>query len=378
MAAATSCNDTHNITSLSMFSLSFSSLLCVGTVTTNALLITAILGDKRKVFKRAVFYKLLLNITIADLLTGAVNDASAVSFHFKEANKKYISYYEVLLVHLGLFMFCNVSFISMALLCVDRIIALIRPIVYRNGLSNQTCNLILISTWFLSLLLLLPYFSMGYVKYLSVFLFTSVSVTFIALILMIYLYKTRFVISCNLKKLSLTSDERKKTNETFTKVNQITKESQFKKTSKLKSQDEKFYDKEKYILYKIGQFNPNFIFNQKNDKQVTNQNNIIFNFNQVNLKSYSAEQRVNQSFIIMLFVFFITYFPACGVTLYLNLCGLCNCTLTHVLRDFTYLSLLSSALWRSINFACRITTLKKRINEIITHVKRIKRPTKST
>ena len=363
MTSASSCNDTHEITSLSAFSFSFSVFLCIGTVPLNLLLIVAILGDKKKVFKKSIFYKLLLNITIADFLTGTVNDVSSIAFHIKEANRQSISNYEVLLVHIGLFMFSNVSILSMALLCVDRIIALMKPIAYRKGLSNRTCITVLVSTWFLSFLLMLPYFPMRYVKYLTVFSFTSVSVTFISLILVVYLYKTRFVLSFHIDKLSSCTDDCNKTNATYevTKVETL---------GIITDQDNQYNKKNNQVLPKVGQLNPNVGHNQQNlfTNQIIHQNNFQNNNNHVKIKSFSAEQRVNQSFIIMLIVFLLTYLPACCVTVYLNLCEVCNCTLIHILRDFTYLSLLSSALWRSINFACRIITLNKRIKEIIAQI----------
>ncbi|XP_012565845.1 uncharacterized protein LOC105849937 [Hydra vulgaris] len=353
MCKSLSCHDTHNMTTLSWFSFSFSIVLCVCTVSLNALLIVAVFGKRKKVFKKSIFYKLLFNITFADLLTGIITDVGSISFHFKEAKKIVISRNEVYLVHVGLFMFSNVSIFSMALICVDRIIALIKPIEYRKGLSDRICILLLVSTWFISFLLVLPYFYIKYVCYLTVFSFTLVFVTFIALVLMVYLYKTRFTLLCNLDKMSSTSVESYKSNQ----INDaISKERRF--------QIDIWNKKKNYDLQNVSQLNENV-----RPKQPINQQSFRCSENKTKIKSYSAEKRVNQSFIIMLIVFLATYFPSCCVTLYINTCEQCNCSLIHILRDFTYLSLLSSALWRSINFAVRIITLKKRIKEIINQIK---------
>jgi len=82
-------------------------------------------------------------------------------------------------------------------------------------------------------------------------------------------------------------------------------------------------------------------------------------------KYSTSEKRVNKSFIIMLLVFVITYLPACIMTAYMNLCSTCNCTFIHSCRDLTYLFILSSAVFRPLNFILRLKTMRKEIYKLM-------------
>ena len=332
VAHASLCNSTHNITVLSAFTCSISVMLCFTTAPFNFVLIMAILGDNMKILKKSIFYKLILNIAIADLLIGSFADITSISFHFKEAMRFKMYTHDVILVHFGLFVLSNVSILSMALLCIDRIFALMKPIAYyRNALTNRMCLMVLVSIWVISALLVWPYFFVGYITYLGIFAFTSVTITCISLVLVVYLYKTKFSIYNNFNKSCSLGNETLERNAQSDSTNKLD-------ASKLsKSNIKESCKLENINTVKKPDFKPN-----------------------------SAEQRVNQSFIIMLVVFLLTYMPACCTIIYMNFCTACNCTLIQVLRDYAYLSLLSGSLWRCLNFAYRITTLNKKLRQILT------------
>ncbi|XP_065651460.1 uncharacterized protein LOC124818635 [Hydra vulgaris] len=326
--SALACGSIHNITSLSSFTSSASIILCFTTTPCNIILIIAILGDKKNVFKMSIFYKLILNSAIADLLIGTVADITSISFHFKEAMRIKIYPKDIKLLHLELFVLSNTSILSMALLCIDRIFALMKPIAYyRNSLSNRMSYLVLIATWVVSGLLVMPYFSVGYITYLGIFAFTTITIACVSLISVVYLYRTKFSVYCNFNKACNVVYEANKENSANKDQNSINviSISNIVESKKAKSETTKSKD----------------------------------------LKQKTAEQKVNQSFIIMLMVFLLTYMPACCMTIYMNVCIECNCTVVQAFRDCVYLALLSGSLWRSLNFGYKITTLNKNIKEML-------------
>lgn len=328
---AVECGTVHNITLLSAVSCSVSIILCLTTTPCNIVLIIAILEDKRKVLKKSIFYKLILNSAIADLLIGSLGDISSIAFHIKEAMRIKIYNQDIFLVHLELFVLSNASILSMALLCIDRIVALMKPIAYyRSSLSNLMCLMVLVATWIISGLLVIPYFSVGYIYYLGIFAFTTLTITCISLVAVVYFYKTRFPAYCN-----------------FNQRHSVT------------------YKTNEHNLSNINSCqNSTFVLPMSN--QVKNKAVNIKTIKNIELKKKTAEQKVNQSFIVMLLVFLLTYMPACCLTVYMNVCTQCTCTEVQIFRDFTYLSLLSGSLWRSLNFGFKITTLNKKIRKMLT------------
>ena len=96
------CGTTNNMTALSIFSAVVSSGLTVTTIPLNLLIISCILRRRRRHFK-SVFYKLLLNIAIADLLTGLISDPSSINFDIKEALEINISIIDAYVLHLSVF-----------------------------------------------------------------------------------------------------------------------------------------------------------------------------------------------------------------------------------------------------------------------------------
>lgn len=77
------------------------------------------------------------------------------------------------------------------------------------------------------------------------------------------------------------------------------------------------------------------------------------------------DRKVTQTFLCMLLLFIINYLPCLLLTFYMNICSNCDCRFVHVMRDVVVLSILSSALFRALNFVIRLETLQKAIKTMV-------------
>ncbi|XP_057296854.1 uncharacterized protein LOC130625770 [Hydractinia symbiolongicarpus] len=353
MSSASSCSNNHGKTVLSYFSVTISAVLLVTTATLNALILLVFIRNK-KLLQKSVFYKLLLNITIADFLTAIVSDTVSVYGHVKEALHKAILQPDIYITHFGLFAINGVSILTMSLLCIDRIVALLKPLKYRKGLNVWQSSLMISSTWILSNLLVIPYFKIGYIRYLAIFSYFTVVITALSLVFAAMVYK-RYFGSSKLPTHSVTME--------VTKPDRAAR--YYPTEEKMENVD---------IKLDIYNSNGSIPQNTTRDRQwkhkqmkyenPTGNSTACVDLRKLRASSLS-EQRVNKSFIILLVVFLVTYSPSVVMTAYMNLCRDCNCMFIHTLRDVTYLSILSSALWRPLNFILRLKTINKEVRNIL-------------
>ncbi|XP_012556858.2 uncharacterized protein LOC105844605 [Hydra vulgaris] len=328
MASSEDCNSTHEITELSSFSFSFSIIICLLTVATNLAVIFSLLR-KKNILRQSTFHKILLNIALADLLTGLISDPISISFHGKEMLRIPISCAETKALHVTLFIINGTSILTMVLLCIDRVIALKWPILYRNGLANWKCLLVLSSTWALSSILVISYFEYGYVKYLAVFSTTAVATACVSLFMTIGIFRLHIFNKSSKSEFNLFKN---------TKANNLENSGKENRIDNISSKE-----------------------NSSNDTQ-SNSSNCKDNIRTEikSKKKLKIERSVNKSFINMLVVFLLSYLPACVMIAYMNTCDACNCILIHVARDLTYLIILSSAFFRPVNFIYRLKMIKVR------------------
>ena len=77
------CNSTVNtIVPLSIFSASTAAIMSTVTIPTAGIIVLTIINNSKRRCK-GLFYKLLLNIAIADLFTGIIVDVASINFHIK-------------------------------------------------------------------------------------------------------------------------------------------------------------------------------------------------------------------------------------------------------------------------------------------------------
>ena len=289
------CGTTNNITVLSIFSSSSSGVFMLFTIPLNALIVYSLINERKKTY-RSLFFKLLLNIALADLLTGLIADPASMNALTKEALRIDMSLFEVYIIHLSLFFTDAVALLTLTILSIERFIALVFPLRHFNGIQKRTENILVFSVWPISIILVLPYFHLKFIRQLVVFSSLNIVVTVLALVVTTITYKQKLGSQRFMQKLRASSDD------------------QYKRSAIPQTTETVV--------------NPNRLRNKK---------------------------KVTRMFIVMLLVFVLTYLPTAVTMVYMNACTECNCVVVHVMRDVSILSILSSSVFRPLNF---ILTLK--------------------
>lgn len=184
------CGSIANLYPLSVFTAVYSGLLLVCTVPLNYLLLYSILHGRTRGCLN-LFYKLILNIASADLLTGLIGDTASVYFHIKEAQGKEISPSELHLLHLTLFIFDAVALTTLTLLSIDRLVALLLPIKYHTGIGHNGARWIVGLVWPFSFLSAAPYFKIYFIRQLALFSSLSILFAVVSLVVTLVIYRRR-------------------------------------------------------------------------------------------------------------------------------------------------------------------------------------------
>ena len=193
------CNSTVNtIMPLSLFSASTAAIMSIVTIPTAGIIVLTIINNSKRRCK-GLFYKLLLNIAIADLLTGIIVDVASMNFHIKEALRVRISDLDTYCLHVPLFVTDAVALVTTAILSADRIIALIKPFRYRQGLPPLPKHALTILPWPVAILIAVPYFYVGFIRQLALFALFAILLPVASLFstLIIYKYKQREPCKCS-------------------------------------------------------------------------------------------------------------------------------------------------------------------------------------
>ena len=335
------CGTTHNVTALSVFSATSSGIMMLFTIPLNAVIVYCILKERKRRFK-SLFYKLLLNIAVADLLTGLIVDPTTVNAISKEALREKLKTYEVYFVHLSLFFTDAVALITMTILSIERILALILPIKHHQGMKKKYENLLVFATWPTSFALVAPYFRLNFIKELLVFSTIDVVACTISLVVTTLIVRRSVtkvtVISKNFEMTSMT-------NENPPPNKRVAGGSNSSATGN----------------YRVDMNNCVPIPIQNNPLQV---NTKIKKSKKKEIESPQAQKKATRAFILMLVVFVVTYLPTCVTMIYMNVCPECDCLTIHVMRDISILSILSSSLFRPLNFILTLKHLRKCVRGI--------------
>ena len=319
------CGTTHNYTALSIFSSSSSGVMMLFTIPLNAVIIYSLIKERKKKYK-SLFYKLLLNIAIADLLTGLIADPTAVNALTKEAMREKLTKFEVYIIHLSLFFTDAVALLTLSILSVDRIIAIMFPIKHHKGIKKSNKILLVLSAWIFGIALVLPYFKVNFIRQLLIFSTVNIVVTILSLIVTTLTYRHK-----------LRPKQHGRVTTTKKQGNPIPLRSVKRDSNEEPSSEG------------LEVATPNPVLAMTIKKENNNNNNKFID------KQTRSQQKATRTFILMLCVFIGTYFPTAATMLYMNICTECNCLAVHVMRDISILSILSSSVFRPLNF---ILTLK--------------------
>ena len=285
------CTSLSPLHGVSMFDIALSALTTILSVPLNLLIVASIIKYPHMLYRS--FYLIIANVALADLLAGLCICPLSVSFHAKEAMNLTIPEVEIKSLHSGFFITNGVSVLSMGLLSIDRLGILLNPFVYYAKVTRVRTIMMIIITWVLSGALVSMYFSFGYIRFLFMFSTTTLLVSMLFMIATVILFKYR------LRQIENAERMRKPSCST-----------------------------------------PQIVDPRTNAKKQETLNNFT-----------QMDAAITKTFIRMLLLFLINYIPAVGMTLYMNFFPThSSCTFIHIMRDFIFLSILTSGLWRAINF----------------------------
>ena len=186
------CDSTHNVTALSIFSAVSSGLLFLFTVPLNGIILLCLTKNviSNKAKYKLFFYKIIINIAIADLMKGLFADGSAFVWHLRETygvgkDHKEI---DVPFVHVSIFVTDGVALVSMAILSLERILALLTP---HFQFSKCTQMIILLASWPVSVCIFLPYIFVGFLTELVIFFACTNSIAVVSLVLLTVIYRIK-------------------------------------------------------------------------------------------------------------------------------------------------------------------------------------------
>lgn len=167
------CEDKRAPFELSVTTATLAAILFVITTPGNILICWAIVKDPNKEL-RSSFNYLVLNLAIADLITGVFTEPSFVVFHIREALR-----YEVMnrveIIHVAYFITCTASMLSIAALATERYLTVTST--YRRTCSRSRTVATSIGIWFFSIAVSFIYFATGFYTFVFVFANTTVIAT---------------------------------------------------------------------------------------------------------------------------------------------------------------------------------------------------------
>ncbi|XP_031557274.1 neuromedin-U receptor 1-like [Actinia tenebrosa] len=158
---------------LSITSLVVTSLLTIITLPGNLLICIAMMRNPNKEL-RTTFNYLLLNVAVSDLVIGAVTDPIFVSFHTRESLGYSVTAWYIPL-HMSFFIGCTASLLSIAMLAVERSIAVESN--YHRKIQKGRVMKMSIAIWIFSVVFPCIYFKIGYFKTAFTFSIFMVVVT---------------------------------------------------------------------------------------------------------------------------------------------------------------------------------------------------------
>ena len=347
------CGTLNNQTALSIFSGSAVSILMLLTIPLNTLVVFVLIKNRNQTRYNSLFYKLLLNIAIADLLTGLVADPGTVNFYVKEALRLKPSESEIYLVHLSTFFTDAVALCTQTLLSIDRIIAIVSPIKHFHGMRQITGCLLVISNWIFGACIVLPYFKIGYIRQFFLFCITNITMTFASLIVIIVMYRIKLkpiAASATVMKYKVNTtllvDVKLKSGPTTENVNfrDLNKSSKSETDENDVALDDSNIGKAVSLVSNVG------------EGQVSSEKLI-------SKKQANNQQKATKAFLVMLCVFVATYLPTAVTMILMNVCTTCNCLAIHIMRDVSSTSILSSSVFRPLSFILTLKNLRKTVFE---------------
>ena len=177
---ASHCKEVSAPMEVSITTLSTAAVFSVVTVPGNLLIILSVLLDPNKNLRRTPYILLILNLAITDLIVGVMVEPLSMYIHWNEAhglpiNNSWLSQFVY-------FMCCTASLLSLAILTIDRYLAITSPLWYRANMTNARVLQGSIAIWVLSVCFSGLFFVTGFVAYAFVFVNLTLICTMFTLV----------------------------------------------------------------------------------------------------------------------------------------------------------------------------------------------------
>ena len=168
------CDGVWAPTGLSFFTMAMCAILCVPTVSGNALVVVTVIINKKKKF-RSPFIILVANLSLADLIVGALVEPVTVYTAAREGLKLDIPTLPI--VQYSYFLSCTASVLSLSFLTTERYLAISAPFWYRSNANASKAVLTSGLIWVKAICCSAIFFKVGFVSYAFVFAHTAVIFT---------------------------------------------------------------------------------------------------------------------------------------------------------------------------------------------------------
>lgn len=160
------CEDQRAPFEVSLITTIVTAILCLMTVPGNILICWVIVKDPNKELRSSRFNCLVLNLAVADLITGLITEPLFVAFHWEEILGKQVMRY-IALVHMAYFISCTASLLSISSLATERYLSVTSK--YRRVFSRSRTIVWSISTWVFAIASSFVYFAIGFYTFVFVF-----------------------------------------------------------------------------------------------------------------------------------------------------------------------------------------------------------------
>ena len=343
------CGISHELRELSIFTGASAGLFGILIIIVNFPILFCIIRAVQRHEKKFqhFFYKLLICITLSDLLKGLLAAPATVSFCIRELQHENSNQdLDGLILHLTLLIPDAAALVTMTYLSFDRLLPLYFPNKYVFGLRKKERKIVLWCIWPIAIIITIPYCFINYIKELLIYGGLAITVALTSLILLIVSFHRKSA-QKNPAENGIKIDRSISSNSIETKNLLSRSKSSVKDglITKLRS------------LTSVEDTTVHESFHKKErSASLTTVNSTI---NQTRDQS-SIERRITNTFMKMLLVFQATYLPIVFFILYMNISSISyvNCVVRHVMRDLTVIFILASSFFRGVNFLLTLKTVK--------------------
>ena len=344
------CDNVKPPVALSYSTAIMSAILSVITTGGNFLICLAVYKDPYKLL-RTPFMHFLVGLAISDLLAGCVTMPISAVMHVREARE------DIHPIHMEIarpsqLISTTASVLNLVALCVDRYIAVTRPMKYRQWLTFKRCLIISLVIWVLSISLPMFLYLVNYVTYLMIYTNTgTLLIMFTMLVTYFRVSKTLRIHSSKLNKNIILHHSKKPAynpdcsssgmeNISMNKANGVNTDCSTEGSS-MSSKKSCFSQKTSNLSKRKNHHNQ-VEQHRRSQESGTKKESV----------TKRMERKVTRMYTTIIKLFLISYIPVIISVYILWFCPHCNCVFRHVLRDIQYVFALSNS---AINpFVCTI------------------------